>query len=713
MALLAVVAALVPSTTRAASAQAAPPRFATVEEAVAAGVVRAELPALLAVDPDGVDAIVGLQRAPAVAAAAEAAADGASPAEQIEEYGDALDPAREEVAGTVEVTADLPTLSVMAVVVTDADQLLALANDPDVRSVAPDAEVGSSMAEALPLVRQPEVINSGITGAGFAVALIDTGVDYGHPGFGTCSGGAGAPGCRVIVSEDVAPDDGVLDTTGHGTRTAAIAAAVAPGASLLVYDAFKPDGKASQSDLAAAVQRVILRKMTGIDIRAVNLSVAGSATSTCSGAGASTDFGLADAVAAGILPVVATGNDGSTNHVPWPACLPAALGVGAVADLNGTATCSGVATPITYDNVTCYTNSGPELDLLAPGTSITVSDLAPGSGTSFAAPFVSGAAVLLAQTRPLASPEQLRDALVNSGPMKTDVRQGRQTRRLDIAAARTRLTGAAITPWASLGGGVVGDPDVATWGGGRVDYFVRGTDNQLWHQWWDGQRLGAWEPLGGQLTSSPTAVAWGPNRLDVFARGTDGGLYQIAYDGQRWSGWIPHGGQIVDSPDVTSWAPGRLDVFVRGTDNALYQRFWNGSSWSGWVRLGGALASGPGAAAWSAGRLDVFARGIDNQLWHLGYGGAWGIWEPLGGTLAGAPDVASYAAGRLDVFVQAGDSRVWQRTYEAGWRQWAQVDEAVVGSGPGASDRGRGLLDLVVRGADGTLWYRFANGPTW
>ena len=67
---------------------------------------------------------------------------------------------------------------------------------------------------------------------------------------------------------------------------------------------------------------------------------------------------------------------------------------------------------------------------------------------------------------------------------------------------------------------------------------MRGTDNQLWHRWWDGTVWNAWEPLGGGLTSSPSAASWGTNRLDVFIRGNDLRLWHKWWDGSGWSAWV-------------------------------------------------------------------------------------------------------------------------------------------------------------------------------
>ena len=68
-----------------------------------------------------------------------------------------------------------------------------------------------------------------------------------------------------------------------------------------------------------------------------------------------------------------------------------------------------------------------------------------------------------------------------------------------------------------------------------------GTDNAIYHKYYDGTS-GGWGPsstgyesLGGAVIYDPTAVSWGPGRLDLFVIGTDGGTYHKAYAG----GWQP------------------------------------------------------------------------------------------------------------------------------------------------------------------------------
>jgi hypothetical protein len=86
---------------------------------------------------------------------------------------------------------------------------------------------------------------------------------------------------------------------------------------------------------------------------------------------------------------------------------------------------------------------------------------------------------------------------------------------------------------------IVGPPAAVSWGANRLDIFVRGTDNAMYHKWWDGSHWGpsptGWENQGGVLTGSPVPVSWSANRLDVFVEGSDGALYHKAWDGAHWA----------------------------------------------------------------------------------------------------------------------------------------------------------------------------------
>src|ERR1700743_3579982 len=78
--------------------------------------------------------------------------------------------------------------------------------------------------------------------------------------------------------------------------------------------------------------------------------------------------------------------------------------------------------------------------------------------------------------------------------------------------------GSVWSGWENLGGAIVSGPAVSSWSANRLDVFAPGTDNHMWHKWWNGSSWSGWEDLGGVILGSPAAVSWGPNRIDTFAR---------------------------------------------------------------------------------------------------------------------------------------------------------------------------------------------------
>ena len=261
------------------------------------------------------------------------------------------------------------------------------------------------------------------------------------------------------------------------------------------------------------------------------------------------------------------------------------------------------------------------------------------------------------------------------------------------------------TPWTSLGGRVTSKAAATSWSATRVDAFVRGTDNAIYHRAWNGSTWAAWESLGGTSLSGPAAVSWGPNRIDVFVRGSDNQLYHRWWYGTGWSAWEALGGTLSSAPAVASWGPNRLDVFVRGTDYHLYRRAFDGTKWLPWEDLGGTLTSDPAAGSWGANRIDVFARGTDNGLWHRWWDGTkWNAWESLGGTMITGPAVASGASGHLDVFAIGSDHAMYQRGYNSGWSVWQRLG-GYFGFDPAAAcPTGTTAVDIFDLGTDGALW---------
>jgi hypothetical protein len=274
--------------------------------------------------------------------------------------------------------------------------------------------------------------------------------------------------------------------------------------------------------------------------------------------------------------------------------------------------------------------------------------------------------------------------------------------------------GRPASQWESLGGATPSRVAALSWAPNRLDLFVRGTDDGIWHKWWDGRVWNGWESLGGTTRNPVTAVSWGPNRLDLFVRGTDDAIWHKWWDGQAWNGWESLGGATMDSIAAVSWAANRLDLFVRGTDNGIWHKWWDGASWGGWESLGGATPSPVAAVSWGPNRLDLFVRGTDNGIWHKWWDGAsWGGWESLGGGTLDSISAVSWAANRLDLAVRGTDNGIWHQSWDGrAWSGWESLGGATT-SPVSTVAWGPNRLDLFVRGTDNTVYHKWWDGATW
>ncbi|WP_437949296.1 LamG-like jellyroll fold domain-containing protein [Sorangium sp. So ce296] len=299
--------------------------------------------------------------------------------------------------------------------------------------------------------------------------------------------------------------------------------------------------------------------------------------------------------------------------------------------------------------------------------------------------------------------EEMKKHRLDGGRKEADV-------TLDPGPARDPLPFPPLkleSSWESLGGDLSSTPAVSSWASGRLDVFVRGKDNTLFHKYFD-DAWSTWESLGGALTSGPAAVSWGNRRIDVFARGQDNELVHKYFDG-TWHPWESLGGALTSKPAVCSWASGRLDVFARGQDNELLHKYFNGT-WSGWESLGGVLSSAPAAVSWGERRIDVVAHGQNGALLHKYFNGAWSDWESLGLVPStGEPAVASWAARRLDVFARGKDDTLMYKYFDGTWSGWESLGGGMT-SGPGAVSWGDRRIDVFARGPEGALLHKWYKG---
>jgi subtilisin family serine protease len=342
------------------------------------------------------------------------------------------------------------------------DDLAALAAAEEVLAIEANRLSWPSLAESVPRVGAHVTARAGWDGAGTVIVIADTGVQRIHSFFGgrvvdeACfSLGSNCPnGQQTQFGTGSGRPCNYGVNCWHGTHVAGIAAGwrdeefhgVAPGAALISIqigsETFCDDGQTCSgvydSDALVAMDHVADTLSDIWNIAAINMAHATRLTwsgeSSCDASNGFYKTAVDTLVALGIAVVAPTGNQALTTSIAAPACISSAIAVGASLD--------------TDDAVWSGSNSGSPLDLLAPGTSITSS--VPGlyiaaTGTSMAAPHVTGAIAVLRQADPAASIATLKLALENSGVPITDGRNGLVRPRLQLDdAVRSRAPSACF-----------------------------------------------------------------------------------------------------------------------------------------------------------------------------------------------------------------------------------------------------------------------------
>lgn len=348
----------------------------------------------------------------------------------------------------------------------DTNLLEALRADPEVISLEEDLPMPPTLAESGPLIGANYAWVQGYTGAGQAIAILDTGVDKTHPFLSgkvvseACfsnagGGGSGLSLCPGGVVSTTATGSGVncpTSITGcnHGTHVAGIAAGrgqsfsgIAKDAEVIaiqVFTEFTATNTALSytSDQIAGLQRV--QALAGsLNIAAVNLSLGNSTLNPtyCDSASPAMKAAIDNLRSLGIATTISSGNDSYTTGVSFPACISSAISVGATQD--------GSLSATPTDSVWPLSNSAPYLNLLAPGKWINSS--VPGgtfsnfAGTSMAAPHVAGAWAILKQIQPTATVDSLLNVITTTGLLITDTRNGVATPRLRVGQAVAQLAG--------------------------------------------------------------------------------------------------------------------------------------------------------------------------------------------------------------------------------------------------------------------------------
>jgi subtilisin family serine protease len=344
----------------------------------------------------------------------------------------------------VHVLARVAQLRVAEVPAGEAAQLR---GRPGIRWIAPTAprrELGATAGAAPSSVASAEwelaathanLVSADVLRAAGAItiAVVDTGADLSVRELAAKS---------PVAHNAVTGGDDVTDTTGHGTFVASVAAGSAAGgdalvgfggdAVLMVVQASRGADVFDDVDEAAGI-------VWAVDhgARIVNLSIGGADTSHTERAA------IAYAVAHGVLLVAAAGNTGEGGNVKsYPAALlgPHGLAVAATTAPGARASFSTAARYVSIAapgvRVLGATTSGaPAAVYPRAGVASTASTYVFGTGTSYAAPQVAGAAALVWAADPALTADEVVRLLERSASGRGRWTPGTGYGVLDVAAA--------------------------------------------------------------------------------------------------------------------------------------------------------------------------------------------------------------------------------------------------------------------------------------
>lgn len=289
---------------------------------------------------------------------------------------------------------------------------------PGVRYVENDIQFHATLEKSAPQMGAPVAWQSGLTGKGVTVCIVDTGIDGTHPDLK-----GRIVGWKDIVDHKETP----YDDFGHGTHCAGIIAGngaasggkyrgIAPEVSLIAVKVLRKDGSGDESDILAGIEYA-----AGTNAQVISMSLGSDQHSQ-----AICDA-VSNAVKKGKIVVCAAGNSGPNDGtIGCPSDNKDVITVGAVDQA---------------DYVCSFSSRGPlkdgnvKPDVVAPGLKI-VSCRASGimenkaidqyylaeSGTSMACPMVSGTVALLVQKDSKLTPLKAKEIL-----QKTAKRLGKTT----------------------------------------------------------------------------------------------------------------------------------------------------------------------------------------------------------------------------------------------------------------------------------------------
>lgn len=316
----------------------------------------------------------------------------------------------DSIAGTVELSLIHNLLELPGVVFIELDGILEI----KMEDVVP--------AHGVDLVWQ----DTGYTGAGVTMAIIDTGIDGNHSGLDDLDDDNSTNDTKVIAFYDAINNPGATngseifpyDDNGHGTHCAGITAGtgaptfqhvgVAPHANLVGVKVLSGSGSGSFAQVMAGMQWTV-EKRHEFNIRAASMSLGGPGPIEWTSAEEESVNRMAnEMMRSGVALFIAAGNSAGSATIGTPGSAEDVITVGALD--KDTA-------------IAVYSSQGPteegriKPNLAFVGSSVNAPDANTGdgyvalSGTSMATPGAAGVGVLMFQANPDLSPFDIRNIM--------------------------------------------------------------------------------------------------------------------------------------------------------------------------------------------------------------------------------------------------------------------------------------------------------------
>lgn len=269
-----------------------------------------------------------------------------------------------------------------------------------VNEVSPILPQSQTIDWGVLLLKIQEIHAMGVTGKGIRVAVVDTGVDAGHPDLkGTVT--------KVMN----ATSEAFASTNSHGTAVAGVIGArnnttgvlgIAPDVEIIAIKAMRETGSGFTNEINQGIRLAIQEK-----VHIINLSLGTDAHVP------SMKQAIDEAIAAGIIVVCAAGNSGGDDSVNYPARYENTYAVAATNQAG---------------NVSAFSSRGDQVDIAAPGERILTTwknnTYAKVSGTSFASPAVAAVFALFLQVGINVDHEKIKSTAIDIEEIGKDNKSG-------------------------------------------------------------------------------------------------------------------------------------------------------------------------------------------------------------------------------------------------------------------------------------------------